>query len=128
MEKANNFAYPNFISNNSMKEKGISYSDSHINIFSNQYPMEEIERAYMYANHTSYRGPIFLLIMGLLFTFGHLVSGIIIVAIAVIWGLSIQKKYSLILTIKGEAKSVLIHNNKKLIAELLKAIKDVKGR
>lgn len=110
-----------------MKDGGIYHTKSHLIIFSNQYPIEEIERASIYGHHTSYRGPIFLGIMGLLFTLGHLLTGIIIAGAAVIWGLSIQKKYSLILTISGKAKSVLIHKDKKMLEELLKAIGDSKG-
>ncbi len=111
-----------------MKEKGISINKDHLTIFSNEYPIAEIERASIYANHTSYRGPIFLFIMGLLFTIGHLITGVIIMGAAVIWGISIRKKYSLILTINGKEKSVLVHNDKKILEELLKAIGESKGK
>jgi hypothetical protein len=112
----------------SLQEKGILFSDNHLNIYSNQYPMQEIERASIYAHHTSYRGPVFLLIMGMLFTIGHFLSGTIIVAAAIIWGLTIKKKYSLILTMEGQAKSVLIHSDKKLLEELLLTIKEAKEK
>ncbi|TVQ48659.1 MAG: hypothetical protein EA362_05515 [Saprospirales bacterium] len=111
-----------------MGEKGILISKDHLIVFSNQYPIAEIERASIYANHTSYRGPFFLCIMGLLFTIGHLITGVIIMGAAVIWGLSIRKKYSLILTMDGKEKSVLVHHDKKVLEELLKAIGDLKGK
>jgi hypothetical protein len=99
-------------------EEGIKITDSHLKIFTREYPLEDIKGAFVIKHTPSYLGPLLVLAMGLLFSIVTWWVGLPVIVLAVTWYFTSRSIYGLELVLPGKQLNVLYHKDAQLMNDL----------
>nr|MBS0038245.1 hypothetical protein [Saprospiraceae bacterium] len=101
-------------------DNGIELQRDKLICFHSEFPLNEITSLQVIGNKSSYRGPLLMGLMGVLFFWVEWLIGLVFIALSLFWWWSNKKIYTLrVHTRDGRKFNALIHRDKAFLQEVL---------
>ncbi len=106
-------------------DHGIELRDGMLICFNSTFPMDEIRYLEIISNRTSFRGPLFLGLIGLIFFLIHWLAAALVLFIALIWAYKNKKIYGLVVhTHDGQKFQPLLHYDRAFLETVIKKCRE----